>query len=118
MRPDIKAALVKIVRDCELPVGSGALRSAEPERYCLLGIVCELYRRQTELGEWVICDDKKTYSFALGQTRRSALAPLKVEEWAGLNTYESCFMVRTSDEKPLRGPALADYIEREIPETT
>lgn len=64
----------------EFPQGKGALRS--DRGYCCLGVACEVYRRETGIGEWVPGDG--AWVFKITGYYESAILPLSLVEVFGL----------------------------------
>lgn len=85
MNPEIKAKWIAALRSGEFTQGSGALRRADTDRFCCLGVLCELYRRDTGQGEWTkfssrfpCVNEKMVFLGALN------VLPPAVSHWAGL----------------------------------
>lgn len=78
MNEEVKPLWLNALRNGEFTQGKGVLRDTN-DRYCCLGVLCELYARHS--GEDVSWDsDPAPYSF-LGEVQ---LLPEEVMDWAGI----------------------------------
>ena len=82
MRPEVKAKWVEALRSGKYSQGRNQLRTpgfpAETEPvYCCLGVLCEVYRQETGLGEWGLGEQ------FLGNC---VLLPAEVAVWAGVKS--------------------------------
>jgi hypothetical protein len=64
--------------------GREVLRTAD-DTYCCLGVLCDVYRRETGLGEWILLP-LGNYMFKTDNDTNSFLLPAEVRDWAGLAT--------------------------------
>jgi hypothetical protein len=67
--------------------------------YCCLGVLCELYKRETGNGEWVPCDipyyeSSKVYAFKTEKTQKNSTdtLPDEVKDWAGMTSACGVFI--------------------------
>jgi hypothetical protein len=79
--------LVDALRSGEFKQGQSQLRFGD--RYCCLGVACELYRRETGDGEWREAHDDGDFVFSLGDERY--YLPKAVCEWFGVQFNEGRF---------------------------
>jgi hypothetical protein len=98
MKPEIKAMWLDALRSGEYRQGQGVLRSEDNE-YCCLGVLCDLYQKQTGEMYWASDADKIAdreddgevthfYSYDFGNAKVGhyafAMPPEEVFEWSGL----------------------------------
>lgn len=76
MNPEVKAKWVAALESGEFQQGQGQLRTMAGE-FCCLGVLCEMYRRETGSGEW---DESK---FITENERGKGTPPEVVGKWAG-----------------------------------
>ena len=95
--------LVDALRSGEFSQGKGHLHTNEG--FCCLGVACEIYRRETDLGEWV--DHKPTYkAFKLPEKEShltgtniagvTAILPAEVARWFGFSTTTGIYHENSS----------------------
>jgi hypothetical protein len=86
--------------------------------YCCLGVLCEIYRRETSQGEWKEEDGlSSTYSFGTGPGNiRVSLPPIPVREWIGIDAELISRLAELNDKKRMGFPEIADFIETQINE--
>ena len=86
MNPEIKAKWVQALKSGKYNQADGFLRV--DDNYCCLGVLCDIYHRETGLGEWSEISFPSVFAFAQESKIESSKVLLpKVMEWAGL---ESC----------------------------
>lgn len=80
MKPEIKQKWVAALRSGQYSQATGRLR--RQDAYCCLGVLCDLYQKETGDGQWVPIDPITTdgYDFL----NSNALVPTEVQRWAGL----------------------------------
>jgi hypothetical protein len=83
MNPQVRDLWVAALRSGDYKQGRGQLR--KNDRYCCLGVLCDLHRIETGLGKWIV-DTYKTDKSAAGI--RDYL-PQTVVQWAGLEERNS-----------------------------
>lgn len=74
---------VEVLRSGEYKQARLSLRVGD--RFCCLGVLCDLYRKETGDGEWV--DD----DFMLGDRSSTCHPPGKVSRWVGLTVSYAGF---------------------------
>ena len=84
-----------------------ALRRANgPDRFCCLGVLCDLYQDTTGKGEWQesSIEDSDCYRFTTPNGRSKSVLPEDVREWAGLDRSRGGFLHPNDfpDDKPTR----------------
>lgn len=95
MKHDVREIFTAALRSGAFKQGHYRLRSLE-DRFCCLGVLCELYRLETGRGEWV----NGTFIDETGDSSQFAI-PAGVRAWAGV-TYE-LDLTLTRDEVGLGG---------------
>lgn len=93
MKPEIKEKWLIALRSGEYKQTRNTLRIASSDAkesgdysYCCLGVLCDLYIRETGLGKW----DGGAFVSSSG-TREDALLPTAVIAWAGMNSSSGRF---------------------------
>ena len=106
MNKDIAEKWAVLLESNEFAQSSGKLRRTEG--YCCLGVLCELYRRETGQGMWVECEGDNTgmYDFQwLNNQRRTdvpaTLLPPVVQAWAGMRDNAGSMAERSLNKTPL-----------------
>jgi hypothetical protein len=92
MKKTVKKKWVEALRSGKYRQGRGYLRSTVRTSavdggggYCCLGVLCDIYRKETGKGKWRRASYGETYSFeADGGQRSDCFPPQAVIEWAGL----------------------------------
>jgi hypothetical protein len=133
MNRRIRDMWVAALRSGEFKQGRGWLRQAEPnlpempDAFCCLGVLCELYRRETGEGVWAkkaVGQDtypRGEFSFHLSPLSYSdSLTPAEVAEWAEMGCRDPWMDDERYGERSLSGlnddgvdfPTIADVIER------
>ncbi len=78
MKPEIKALLLAALRSDEYEQGQHQLRS--DDRFCCLGVTCDLYIKITGKGKW----QGDAFIDEDGESQLNVL-PKCVQEWAGID---------------------------------
>ena len=104
MNTDVKLKWIAALRSGEYKQGNGKLRT-EDNKYCCLGVLSDLYNKETGKGQWLE-DDGNAYSFKTNESvYSSSLCTLDVMKWAGIDS-SACF-VDGLDPKIYRARTLA-----------
>lgn len=81
MNPDKKQLWLKALRSGEYKQGKEYLR--RNDEFCCLGVLCDIYSKETERSEWErTTHDDREYEF-LAET---SILPYDVARWAGIDT--------------------------------
>lgn len=85
--PSPKEQWIQALQSGEYPQGEGALRTQD--RYCCLGVLCDIYQKETHDGRWVANDDPAPvvatdYYFQTPTGSNSKLPPVEVMDWLGM----------------------------------
>lgn len=101
--PEKKARWLNALRSEEYKQGREQLRSPG-DKFCCLGVVCDLYLKDTGQGEWQQEEDARyrgDYTFHVTDADRSwSSLPVAVVRWLGLpvpDDYTSAEMIPLSD---------------------
>lgn len=81
MNAKVKRLWIAALRGGKFLQGQNALRQQEqgqPDSYCCLGVLCELFRRATNRGSWI------GSTFQVDGAKSMAQLPDPVRDWAGL----------------------------------
>lgn len=95
MNPIVKQRWIDALRSGEFRQTTARLQRIDPERgpgFCCLGVLCELYRRDTGQGRWEPYDDGMGYpkgevqQFVDAEEHEETSIPTRaVADWAGLD---------------------------------
>lgn len=108
MNKEIKTKWIEALRSGEYVQAQGYLHNSKG--YCCLGVLCDIYQKETGNGEWVKENDYNDIeTFILGDERKIGTLPEAVMEWAGLSEKKSIPLAMANDSqvKELR----ADFSE-------
>lgn len=86
MNDDVKEKWVKALRSGEYEAGRQALRT-NSERYCCLGVLCDLATQEFEGAEWE--PNTTRYVFVHGDSADEGYLPETTQEWAGIDAEGS-----------------------------
>jgi hypothetical protein len=88
---DNAALVVEALRSGDYQQDTGTLRTEKG--FCCLGVVCDIYHRETGLGNWNLGEDNHYYSFVIDSSgvAEARILPLEVREWIGFNTRSGRF---------------------------
>ena len=82
MKPKVKSLWIDDLRANPELQGRGAL--CNKDRYCCMGRLCEIYRKETGDGKWVSRHKNNQLVFRTSTDRNSMVLPMPVQVWAGL----------------------------------
>jgi hypothetical protein len=88
MNKDVKEKWIKALTSGEYTQGKSYLRD-EDDRYCCLGVLCDLYLTDGGEGQWEQYEDSGQSPWKI--LGRSGFLPKKVQEWAGLDCEEGWY---------------------------
>lgn len=90
MKPEIKEKWLNALRSGEYSQGKHQLRDAN-DNFCCLGVLCDLYLKETD-GEWEeLVDDSTGYNYAIVSYNEDNYGPnsetltAEVAKWSGLD---------------------------------
>ncbi len=110
MNPDIKALWTTALRSGKYPQGIGRLNSNN--RFCCLGVLCEL------AVEAKVCEKEEYRSAYATYSGHGGLLPKSVEEWAGLTastpTIDEVTLTYYNDSLKFTFNQIADLIEKHL----
>lgn len=121
MNPEVKTEWLTALRSGNYRQATGYLRrlkpykTSQPEGFCCLGVVCDIYHKTTGNGRW---QDPHEYGSALvigGEfiPDKTDLPPA-VREWSGLTDDETrCFLAEKNDGD-WTFEAIANWIEENL----
>lgn len=116
MKEDIKELWLQALRSGDYHQGHSVLRKGDT--YCCLGVLCDLYLKQTGEGSWEPSGD--TYSFVVGDDEVGAFLPEAVKNWAGLDSHSPLTkrngqtLVYFNDNQRLSFSGIANIIEEDF----
>jgi hypothetical protein len=106
MNPTVKADWLKALSSGEYKKTSGQLHNGETDGYCCLGVLCDIFHKQTGEGAW----GRHRTIFSHGLEMSTVSAPESVLEWAGVSHQESNDLANINDTSPTFHRVIA-YIE-------
>ena len=80
MNPEVKSLWLSALRSGEFQQTSGVLQSSD-NRYCCLGVLCELHRRSHPENKW---ENPPEHLVGFQYLGNRSVLPIPVAEWAGL----------------------------------
>lgn len=84
MNKAIKSKWVKALRSGKYKQARNALNI--DNKFCCLGVLCDLHRAETKKGEWKKCTvDHNRYNYITGKSKRDDLLGRPVMKWARLS---------------------------------
>lgn len=83
MNKDVAKKWVKALRSGRYQQAQGFLK--DDTGYCCLGVLCDLYSKETKKGRFAF-DDKTGEIQFMGDDNESEVLPDEVKEWAGMQT--------------------------------
>lgn len=78
MNKEIKEKWIQALESGEYKKGTERLKT--PEGYCCLGVLCDIYAKETELGSW----SGNNFKVNTNHFNHIAVLPQDVLKWAGL----------------------------------
>lgn len=94
----------------------GRLRS-EDNRYCMFGVLCDLYIKETEAGKWVFDAVNREWVFyGIIDKSKVGLPPMEVMQWAGLHgsTYNgvplTAYLLMKHDQERWSFTQMAEFL--------
>lgn len=91
MKPEIKQKWIEALLSGEYKQANGVLR--KDTNFCCLGVLCDLYRKDTGKGQWELGDNSSFY-FVCDIFRDDSVLPLKVQDWAGMNSNNGLYNLK------------------------
>lgn len=83
MDQKVKELWLEALRSGKYAQGKDALRIGD--KFCCLGVLCDVYKKAKNDGEWVSSGNADKMMFVLNKDRSHAVLPSPVRLWAGLN---------------------------------
>lgn len=105
--------VLDLLREPAMEKTKGQLRAGEC--FCLEGIVCEAYRRDTGMGRWNGDNFVLGTSVLFGEMEHFRSMPNEVKEWLRAPRFEYLSwktLVSLNDNTELTFPEIADILER------
>lgn len=76
--------------------------------YCCLGVLCDIYRKETKKGVWVRDEDNNAFAFKVEYYSEYELLPKEVKEWANLTSINPTVTLGENEGHSFGIPTLAD----------
>ena len=97
MNQDVKARWVEALQSGNFTQGRGLLRSTD-DRYCCLGVLCEVYRRYNHSNvDWALRENYTYYDFMVGEEISAVDLPKTILAWAGLSARQAGTLIDLND---------------------
>jgi hypothetical protein len=110
MHQDIKERWVEALQSGNFTQGRGLLRSTD-DRYCCLGVLCEVYRRYNHNNvDWTLRKSSTYYDFMVGEEISSVALPKTIMAWAELNERQEGVLMNLND-RDVPFDAIANVID-------
>jgi hypothetical protein len=84
MNPEIKAKWVAALRSGEYQQGKAHLQTGDG-KFCCLGVLCDLYRKETGHGYWTTYYNDKAFNLP-GESTSPYYPPLEINKWVERET--------------------------------
>lgn len=119
MRSEIQEKYVTLLRSKVYTQGAQVMKN-NSGCYCALGVLCELYRKETGHGEWKPGGDEGEEFYISGMPVGEYVLPYAVREWAGieeadpfitLGSGEVSRISSLNDNQELSFEEIADIVE-------
>lgn len=118
MRKSVKKAWIEALTNGEYKQGQTQLRDVRAggeDKFCCLGVLCDLYRKTRKRGRWV----GNSFVLTDGTDRRyySTLPPVEVVKWAGLrnsNPYIGGLNLAGFNDRGLSFSGIAEIIRENL----
>jgi len=95
MNNRVKNLWVAALESGEYKQGRGRLR--KKDRFCCLGVLCDLYNKETGKGKWIKIRPHKESFFRLDNGNVvSGFPPNEILEWAGLKSESPVIIIKNS----------------------
>jgi hypothetical protein len=103
---------VEALRSGEYRQTRGKLRTSKTNGgYCCLGVLCDVFQKETGVGEW---KNSPPYQENMKFLNQAENPPIKVRKWVGLNYKEMKKLIALNDGSHYNFAKIADYIEKNI----
>jgi hypothetical protein len=122
MDKKIKKMWASALRSGDYKKGLEALHPKK-NSFCALGVLCDLYMKDTGKGAWILDEDTGAFAFKSGNKVDGMNPPPAVLKWAGIKKIESAHLmykdqphsiVELNDETKMPFKKLADLIETSL----
>lgn len=80
MSPKVKKLWIEALKSGEFKQGVTYLQ--KDGCFCVVGVLCELFRRETGRGEWRYSEENGVFYFKVGEDCFGSAAPSEVSRWA------------------------------------
>jgi hypothetical protein len=114
MKKKIAQKWAAALRSGKYRQAKGALCAADDAGYCCLGVLCELYREETQKGQWI------SRAFDVGGNRWAFKLPQSVAAWAGVRSavgmYRETSSLMEDNDQGKTFAEIADIIEKYVEE--
>lgn len=115
MKEEIRQMWQTALLSGEYEQGNGALRDSK-DRYCCLGVLCDLYAKATGKGKWARTDGSWVFFDSDPFDSSTAFLTDGVRKWAGLNKVIPAVKVPSEYEAPINITAVNDALGKTFPE--
>lgn len=106
MKPEIKQKWVELLRSGKYIQATDRLKTGNA--YCCLGVLCDLYIKETGKGHWEVGDHP---SFILEEDELTIGLNGKLLKWVGMTNMEHNDCIKYNDTENLNFSQIADKIE-------
>jgi hypothetical protein len=114
MSPDVKKLWIDALLSGEFEQGKHTLQTTDG-KYCCLGVLCEVYRRETGRGEWKSHASPCGAYFEVDGHKGRGVLPDPVMAWAGLReenpVIDDVTLARWNDSRDASFKGIANLIE-------
>lgn len=90
----------------------GRLALHDRNRFCCLGVLCDIYRKATGRGQWLPSIDELGDCYVVNGCENSTVPPAEVREWVGVTDCQINYLINLNDDGTSFAQ-IADFIEGE-----
>jgi len=102
MYPEIRDKLIEVLKAGEYQHGTGTMKAVVPGKgmcYCIHGVICDLYSKETQLGSWKrFFSSGLMYYFNTDMATDTYSMPAEVRAWAGIDYDEANHLMSLNDK--------------------
>lgn len=96
MNERVKRLWLKALRSGEYKRGTAYLKNGN--RFCCLGVLCDLYLKEHPEAEWSRLDGCNSSCISTDEDTHNAVLPVIVREWAGMNTLKGWYTTKKGSQ--------------------
>lgn len=99
MKQEVKEKWITALRSGDYVQGFGTLKTID-NKHCCLGVLCDIYHKETGEGKWKNHDFNDGIFFNINSKSESVQLPTEVQKWADIDG-PTPYVIVNSFERPL-----------------